>query len=97
MSEDRSKDSGGMFTHAPLPYIVRIRVVVDDDATPESREFKLTAYSVLEAMMQALYQAGGTAIDGVNYKVEDIRPDIAEYYRMIATATADAVAMRRTL
>jgi len=71
------------FTHEPLPYVVRLRVVLSQDSIPEIREYKIVAYSIMEAMLSALFQAGGTEIDGVKYAVEDIQPDIPEYFSMI--------------
>jgi len=61
--------------HSPLPYVVRLRVAMDEDSVPEVSEFHVTAYSIFEAMMQATLQAGGQVLDGTKIRVEDVRPD----------------------
>lgn len=80
-----------MMTHAPLPYVVRVRLVRDDDAAPEVREIRLTAYSVLEAMLQATIEAGGSTFDDSKVKVEHITPDVPAF---VAAAVRRALAAR---
>lgn len=51
-----------MLTHLPLPYVVRIRLVSSEDTVPDVRELHVVAYSVFEAMLQGLFEAGATGI-----------------------------------
>ena len=74
--------SGDAFTHQPLPYIVRIRIIQNDDVVPEIQEFHIVAYSIIEAMIAGCFQAGGRGLEDSRLKVEDIKPDIVEYLKM---------------
>lgn len=76
MSEGRN--GGDFMMHAPLPYLVTARVVLSDDAPPETRTISVIAYSLMEAMLQATQQLG-TGFDDARVKVERIEPDIAAY------------------
>lgn len=84
MSDDdkRPSEPGGMVTHLPLPYMVRARVVADDDAPPQVREFRVVAYSVFEAMMQVCVEAGSVSLDDAKVKIEEIKPDEQAYRTM---------------
>lgn len=72
------------FTHAPLPYIVRVRISADDDSVSQAREFRLVAYSAYEAILQALFAAGSTSLADAKVKVEEIGPDVAGYLKLIS-------------
>lgn len=72
------------FTHDPLPYIVRTRSSVSDDAQPVVTEHRLTAYGVFEAVVQACVLAGGHGLDDPKIIVEDVRPDVPEFMRQQA-------------
>ena len=81
--ERPASNSGDSLVHAPLPYLVRVRVVVDDDRPPEMRTIALTAYSMLEAMLQASLEAGGSGANDPRVTVEQIMPDLVAYQRLI--------------
>lgn len=85
-----SSDKTDILTHAPLPYIVKARVVVSEDAPAESREVRLFAYSVLEAMMQASQELGG-GFDDARVKVERIEPDVEGYLQMVGKLHAAGI------
>ena len=78
------KDSGDGLAHRPMPYYVRLRCVVDEDRPAEVREFKaMWAYSVTEALMQAILEAGGETPSAIGkdkrITLESIRPDLEAY------------------
>lgn len=85
-------EPGGMFTHMPLPYIVRVRIVSDDDAAPTVREVRTTAYSVFEALMQVTFEAGGSEFNDAKVKVEEVKPDVAAYRTLFMGEIAAALA-----
>jgi hypothetical protein len=90
--EDRKQErpGGNANTHDPLPYLVRLRIALTDDAVPEIREVKVTAYSLSEAWMQAFFEITGNGmVDPANTKVqiEFIGPDEPAYWiKMLGNA-----------
>lgn len=86
MSKESEKSSGDLFVHYPLPYLVRVRIVTDEDRPPEQRTIAVLAYSVFEAMMQANLEAGGSGENNERVQVEHLAPDLLEYQRMLASA-----------
>lgn len=82
MSDQKPQES--IFVHEPLPYIVRLRSTLSDDAVPETREFPVLAYGIFEAWMQAILEAGGTGIEDARHQVESISPDLPAYLRLVA-------------
>lgn len=81
--EKRPSEPGTMFTHLPLPYVVHVRVMMSEDAFPETHIVRLMAYSIFEAMCQASQQlGGGTILDDAKVKIERIEPDVPEYQRI---------------
>lgn len=76
--------SGAPLSHEPLPYVVTVRVALDDDHAPELRQIKLVAYSVIEAMVQASIIAGGSiGHEDARVKVERIDADVEAYHAQI--------------
>lgn len=71
-----------MFVHEPLPYTVRLREMLSEDSIPSTREFNIVAYSVFEAWIQAVAEAGGTGIEDAKYKLEHIGPNVPHYVAM---------------
>ena len=62
--------------HAPLPYLVRMRVVENQDASPAVFERHVTAYSVLEAIDQAVIEMSCELHHGdAEIIVESVGPD----------------------
>lgn len=86
---------GGMMEHRPLPYYVRLRLAKSEDETPTLHEWRGTAYSLFEAMLQAMMVATGkTDPEQQSLKVEAIEPDVAAYLRMVLEGTAEETAPR---
>lgn len=82
--EHQERPSGNSSMHDPLPYIVRLRVTVSEDLPSEVKEFKVTAYSLMEGMLQAMFEAGGGAVvDNPKVKLEHITVDEEEYWRRV--------------
>jgi hypothetical protein len=84
MDEDKrpERPAGNNSTHDPLPYLVRLRISLTDDAVPEIREFKVVGYSLMEATMQAFFEAtGSSVIDDAKIKVEFVGPDEPAYWQ----------------
>lgn len=75
------KSDGGAFTHAPLPYVARVRCSFDDDSPLEVREVRVTAYSILEAILQAGMECGGEGPADQRVRVVGIEPDVREWAR----------------
>lgn len=94
MSESKPKHD--IFTHEPLPYVVRLRETLagDDDAVPQIREERVTAYSVMEAMLQAIFLAGGTGVEDSRYRVESIGLDLPAYIALVRETAAMVVGIR---
>ena len=83
--------SGDIWIHHPLPYIIVARVVVSDDMAPESHVVSVVAYSALEAMFQATMRLGGSGIGDAKVKIESIEPDLVAFASMNVAATSDNV------
>lgn len=67
------------WTHAPLPYIVKVRTTLTDDSAPQITEHRVTAYSFMEALIQATMEVGGFGLNDARYQVESISPDLEKY------------------
>ena len=80
-----------MMTHEPLPYLVRVRQVTDEDSPPVVSEHTITAYSLLEAMLQATINAGGSGLDDSKIKVESVEPDLAAWAKLAAERAVKAM------
>lgn len=76
--------SANMWVHEPLPYTVRLREMLTEDSAPAVKEYKVIAYSVFEAGVQAIMQAGGVGIDDMKFKLEHITPDVPHYTALLA-------------
>lgn len=88
--------AGNRDTHDPLPYLVRLRVALTDDAVPEIQEIRVVAYSLSEAMMQAFIAVTGNGVIDSKVRVESIAPDEPEYWtRMLGNTIARFVANLR--
>ena len=81
VAEKKASFDGG--AHQPLPYVVKVRVTSSEDSAPQVREFRMFAYSAYEALLQAMFEAGGQSIDDVKVKLEEIRPDLPAYLEML--------------
>lgn len=92
MSDDQKppKEPSNVLVHMPLPYLVTARVVVSEDAAPERHVVKLNAYGVLEAVLQASYQLGGSGFEDSKVKIESIEPDIPAFAKMFTQVILDA-------
>lgn len=88
---DEPKTGGDIHMHAPLPYRVVLRASVSDDSAPERFEKRVVAYSLMEAMMQAIMEATGAAPETGKYQVESIAPDVPAWREMTAEALRQAV------
>ena len=77
-------------THYPLPYVVRLRMVLGEDAVPQTIEVRVTAYSLMEAVLSAIMQSTGKA-DGVDYKIDNVAPDLPAYLGLLGSAVSDMV------
>lgn len=70
--------------HMPVPYVARVRCVVQADLPPEWVTVRTFAYSVAEAHLQVII-AGSAKGTYQQYQVEDIQADVAgwhEYAKM---------------
>lgn len=85
MSEEPKKKAD-IYQHDPLPYVVALRIGLDEDAPTSDYEWRGYAYSIFEAMMQATIGATGDANGSV--RIVSILPDIAEFYRHAARKAA---------
>lgn len=92
MSDEKppEKSAADMWTHAPLPYVARIRVSRGDDEAPLLDEVRFDAYSIFEAMVQASMAGGGayspTGLGDSKVTIEHLAPDVPEYLRRLAIA-----------
>lgn len=88
MAEDK-KPAADLWTHAPLPYIVYLRETLanNDDTVPTFREERVIGYSIMEALLSAVMQAGGTSMDDSRFRVERIGPDLPAFYALIANGS----------
>ncbi len=87
---DSSNRGDSIFIHEPLPYVVRVRSVLSEDEPPEVRTFRMFAYSVLEAVIQATFMAGGNGLEDARHRIEAIEPDLAEYIRFVTARALEA-------
>jgi hypothetical protein len=78
--------------HAPLPYVVTLRSVGDDDAVAQRWERRVVAYSVFEAVSQAMLEVTGAMPADVSAQaklaVEAIAPDVEAFFRLAAQKVA---------
>ena len=80
--QEPQRPSGNSSVHDPLPYIVRVRLYTHEDAPPSVQEVRVNAYSLLEAVGQAMFEVtGASAVDEGKAKIEFIGPDVPEYWR----------------
>jgi hypothetical protein len=80
--DDFKAPPGNMLMHLPLPYVVRVRITHDDAVPSEQRVIKVVAYSILEAHMQAVLEAGGQSLmPDPKIAIESIGPDEPEFSR----------------
>jgi len=95
--DEKPDKPNSMLTHQPLPYLVRLREAIggNDDLAPTIREERVVAYSLMEALLQATFQAGGTGVDDSRYRVEFIGPDLEAYGVLFADSFALALARRK--
>jgi len=82
VSDEPRAERQDPFIHEPLPYVVKLRTTISDDAPPATLEFKVVAYSVWEALSQALMEAGATSPDGSKHTVESIGPNVAAWWAL---------------
>lgn len=80
---------GDLNTHTPLPYVVRLKLVLDQDTPPQSADWNGWAYSLMEAILQALMEASGKS-SGVTYTVEYVRPDLPVFFLALASRVTEA-------
>lgn len=67
------------WTHEPLPYRVVLRAALKSDDAPTRFEKRVVAYSVVEAIFQALIETTGNAPGDAKYDVEVVEPDMMAY------------------
>ncbi len=79
------------YAHAPLPYVVVLRVALTDDGKTERFERSVTAYSAYEAVHAAVIEAAGV-LDFAKVKIESIRPDDAAYWALTIERLAQVAA-----
>lgn len=88
MTDPKKPDlpGGDMWIHSPLPYVVRVRETLggDPDTVPLEHDVRLTAYSVLEAMVQSTMALGASGIDDSRYKVIGVEPDVPAFMARLA-------------
>jgi hypothetical protein len=85
VSDEKNRSSDpSLFIHEPLPYIVYVRSTLSDDAVPEIRAFRVTAYGIFEAWLGALILAGANGVEDTRHRVESIEPDLPAYMRMMS-------------
>jgi len=68
----------------PLPYVVKLRTVTNEDAPPVVSEVRCLAYGPMEACMQAMMQTIGNTGDNDKCRVETVGPDMEAWRRMRA-------------
>lgn len=82
-------DHHDLMTHRPLPYVVHLRAAASEDEPPVRHVKHLTAYSLIEAVLQASMEVTGSVDAKQTVIVESVRPDVAEWLRQL---TAEEVA-----
>ena len=66
--------------HAPVPYFVSLRIGADADSAPQRHVARVVAYSLLEAVAQAMIEVTAkTGLIEPVLRVEDVRPDMLSY------------------
>lgn len=70
-------------THAPLPYEVTLRVVVDQDRPPTTVVREVLAYSVTEAIFSAAMEVAGEVPASADLTVERVRPNLRRWLDML--------------
>lgn len=85
-----SNTINNFWVHEPLPYIITVRSTVSDDAAPVEQDYPETAYSIFEAILQAVSEAGGTGLDDVKHKAVRIRPDTLHFKALLMSTMANA-------
>jgi hypothetical protein len=74
-----------ILSHAPLPYVVVISTVEDEDSRPVLSTHYVDAYSLIEAMLQVTCaNDGGYRAEGSKTTVVSIGPNMSEFYRQLA-------------
>ena len=85
--KEPSRHSNG--THAPLPYVVRLRFAEDEDKGAVPYEWRGAAYSLMEAVTQALFEASGSMdVKAESVRIEKVGPDIEGYADIIREMVA---------
>lgn len=94
MEEKPRSLPGDAHLHAPLPYRVVLRVVIDQDKPPQRIEAHVTAYSLYEAMYSAILSELGR-IENVDCEIEEIGPDVPAFAVLMAARVMEAVRASR--
>lgn len=80
-------------THEPLPYLVTLAFRVDADTLAPAVTIRTIAYSMLEAVAQAMLQAGQeTGQDPTACVVQRVTPDLVTYAVLKRTTVAPTAA-----
>lgn len=67
----------------PLPYVVKLRTIVSDDAPPVVSEVRCLAYGPMDAVLQSIVQTlGMSGADSDKCKVESVGPDLEAWRKM---------------
>jgi hypothetical protein len=86
--------SVGDLQHHPLPYIVSLKETSDDDQPAQRWEKRVVAYSIVEAVAQAMVEVGGMMphdeMSKAKFQVENVQPDVAEYWRLLTIQQIEA-------
>ena len=91
MSDDQKPPEYG-WAHPPLPYVVTIRSVTDDDSAPRVADYHVVAYSCFEAILSATCEAGGSGIgESDKHKVLFIKPDMDAYWKMFGRVLEQSI------
>lgn len=93
--DEKPQKPSDTFTHPPLPYVVTLRTAADDDSPARTVDYHLMAYGVMEAILQAIFQAGGSGLEGEKHKVEKVEPDMKEYARLFQIGVGEVLASMR--
>lgn len=90
---DEKKKQSDVINHAPMPYVVRLRVSAGEDADAPSQlvEVRTVAYSCYEAAMQAFLQASGiSGLEAPGVKIESIDADWEAYVKRVVSEVQHA-------
>ena len=90
MPNDDDKLKSDPMIHSPLPYCVHLKFSLDDDDVPQLRVVDVTAYSVIEAVMQAIVKETGAVPEagGAKVTVTDVHPNHKAYAEMLVAEIA---------